>query len=174
MFGLNEALMSFIRRQVGLRTDGASATGSLHAKARDIKNEVVSSRNTIITNINTRQAPRSAQYTGRGLYNSDNEITLLNVSGRGTLLWLWMYRDSATPRGGVIITVDGVDILEGGGDIPRDTTAWFVPAANQELGLVTDCAAPIMLDFTTSLQIRTKTGFSGANAAHIYWVYSKE
>ena len=32
MFGLPEALMSFIRRQVGLRTDAASATGSLHAK----------------------------------------------------------------------------------------------------------------------------------------------
>lgn len=32
MFGLPEALMSFIRRQVGLRTDQASATGSLHAK----------------------------------------------------------------------------------------------------------------------------------------------
>ena len=37
MFGLPEALMSFIRRQVGLRTDAASATGSLHAKVKDIK-----------------------------------------------------------------------------------------------------------------------------------------
>lgn len=32
MFGLPEALMSFIRRQVGLRTDAANAAGSLHAK----------------------------------------------------------------------------------------------------------------------------------------------
>ena len=30
--------MSFIRRQVGLRTDAASATGSLHAKVAAIKN----------------------------------------------------------------------------------------------------------------------------------------
>ena len=170
MFGLNEALMSFIRRQVGLRTDEASATGSLHAKARDIKNEVVSSLNAI----NTRQAPRSAKYTGSGLYNRNNEITLLNVSGRGTLLWLWMYRDADKPSGGVIIAVDGVDILEGGGTIQKNATGWFVPAAGGGLRVVTACAAPIMLDFATSLKIRTKTGISGTNPAYIYWVYSKE
>jgi len=40
VFGLNEALMSFIRRQVGLRTDAASASGSLHAKVKDVKNDL--------------------------------------------------------------------------------------------------------------------------------------
>jgi len=37
MFGIMEALLSFIRRQVGLRTDAASSTGSLHAKVADLK-----------------------------------------------------------------------------------------------------------------------------------------
>ncbi len=46
--------MSFIRRQVGLRTDGASATGSLHAKARDIKNEVVAKVKDIKATINSK------------------------------------------------------------------------------------------------------------------------
>ena len=41
MFGLPEALMSFTRRQVGLRTDVASATGSLHAKVGDMKNTLL-------------------------------------------------------------------------------------------------------------------------------------
>ena len=36
MFGLPEALMSFIRRQVGLRTDAADASGSVHAKLTHI------------------------------------------------------------------------------------------------------------------------------------------
>jgi len=40
VFGLNEALLSFIRRQVGLRTDAASASGSLHAKVKDVKNDL--------------------------------------------------------------------------------------------------------------------------------------
>ena len=40
MFGIMEAMLSFLRRQVGLRTDAASSTGSLHAKVRDIKNTI--------------------------------------------------------------------------------------------------------------------------------------
>ena len=32
MFGLGELALSFLRRQVGLRTDAASSNGSLHAK----------------------------------------------------------------------------------------------------------------------------------------------
>ena len=34
-----EALLSFFRRQVGLRTDTASTTGSLHAKAAQLQND---------------------------------------------------------------------------------------------------------------------------------------
>ncbi|MGS0765904.1 hypothetical protein [Syntrophomonas curvata] len=41
MFGLNEALMSFIRRQVGLRTDAASASGSLHAKVKEARDNIL-------------------------------------------------------------------------------------------------------------------------------------
>ncbi len=36
MFGIMEALLSFVRRQVGLRTDPANATGSLHAKVNHL------------------------------------------------------------------------------------------------------------------------------------------
>ena len=43
MFGMMEGIFSFIRRQVGLRTDGADAAGSLHAKVTDIKNRIPSS-----------------------------------------------------------------------------------------------------------------------------------
>ncbi len=91
------------------------------------------------------------------------------------VLVLFVVLDYVTgPCGGVIITVDGVDILEGGGTIPENAAGWFVPAADGGLSVVTACAAPIMLDFATSLKIRTKTGISGGNSARIYWVYSKE
>lgn len=36
MFGVMEALLSFIRRQVGLRTDAGDANGSLHGKVKKI------------------------------------------------------------------------------------------------------------------------------------------
>ena len=39
--------MSFFRRQVGLRTDSASSSGSLHAKAADIKSYLTSKVNNI-------------------------------------------------------------------------------------------------------------------------------
>lgn len=42
MFGIMEALLSFIRRQVGLRTDAASATGSLHAKLEYLMDTIAS------------------------------------------------------------------------------------------------------------------------------------
>ena len=47
MFGMMEMLLSFFRRQVGLRTDAASATGSLHAKAADIKSYLTSKVNNV-------------------------------------------------------------------------------------------------------------------------------
>ena len=49
MFGLGEAMLGFLRRQVGLRTDGASSTGSLHSKAGALKNDIagIAAKNTV-------------------------------------------------------------------------------------------------------------------------------
>ena len=41
MFGMMETIYGFIRRQVGLRTDAASSTGSLHAKINRIYENVL-------------------------------------------------------------------------------------------------------------------------------------
>lgn len=47
-FGMMEALLSFIRRQVGLRTDSADPNGSLHAKVKDIKDNRIPAINSKI------------------------------------------------------------------------------------------------------------------------------
>ena len=39
MLGINK-LLAFLRRSVGLRDDAASATGSLHAKTKDVKDSI--------------------------------------------------------------------------------------------------------------------------------------
>ena len=52
MFGIMEALLSFIRRQVGLRTDEASASGSLHAKVANLINTSASILNTSASILN--------------------------------------------------------------------------------------------------------------------------
>ena len=54
MFGLPEALMSFIRRQVGLRTDVASSTGSLHAKVRNLSDVLLATKYRTIASDNQR------------------------------------------------------------------------------------------------------------------------
>lgn len=40
MFGMMEALLGFVRRQMGLRSDAPSASGSVHAKLGDIANKI--------------------------------------------------------------------------------------------------------------------------------------
>ena len=53
MLGINK-LLAFLRRQVGLRTDAASATGSLHAKTTRANNEIDATKTTIGTSAHTR------------------------------------------------------------------------------------------------------------------------
>ena len=63
MFGMMEAMLSFLRRQVGLRTDSADPDGSLQAKVKDIKDNVISkigtpsdtrASNTVMGRLNTQ------------------------------------------------------------------------------------------------------------------------
>lgn len=50
MFGMMEAVLSFLRRQVGLRTDAADQAGSLHAKVSNIENKIGTSSDTRSSN----------------------------------------------------------------------------------------------------------------------------
>ena len=74
MFGLPEALISFIRRQVGLRTDPANSTGSVHSKLGHliVKSPIKSiQRGTISlgTSQVTRTATISTVVTGKTMLN---------------------------------------------------------------------------------------------------------
>lgn len=50
MFGMMEALLGFVRRQMGLRSDAASASGSLHAKLANITNKIGTTSDTRASN----------------------------------------------------------------------------------------------------------------------------
>mgnify|MGYP000987505504 CR=1 FL=1 len=74
MFGMMEAMLSFLRRQVGLRTDAASVTGSAHAKlAHIVANTGIKSiqRGTIALGANdtTKAATISAVNTAKAMVN---------------------------------------------------------------------------------------------------------
>ncbi len=69
MFGMMEALLSFLRRQVGLRTDSASASGSLHAKSANIINVA----NTIKSSIDSGVLPRQCLASNNQKYIDTTE-----------------------------------------------------------------------------------------------------
>jgi hypothetical protein len=52
VFGMMEAMLSFLRRQIGLRTDSASTSGSLHAKVANLINTSASILNTSASILN--------------------------------------------------------------------------------------------------------------------------
>lgn len=152
--------MSFIRRQVGLRTDEASASGSLHAKIGDVKSY-----------LSSLQKPRSTVAIGSGTPTPGS--TLLEVSGKGVLTWLWLWKDFPTPYGGVRITIDGVVVGEGGqsGGVPGQTY-WF--CAGQGSFMTVTGPVPISLEYKSSLKIEGVSGYTGTNLTKAYWIYAQE
>lgn len=134
MFGLPEALMSFIRRQVGLRTDEASATGSVHAKLAYIAD--------------TTMRPRGLIKGSRILRYPDLEetwCTALDIVGKGKLLLLRVdvdlgdhMKSKVTLDGGIPMLVEGgtsdgnkyyVDSQLYFGD--SSSARWLLPSTNR-------------------------------------------
>lgn len=157
MFGIMEALLSFIRRQVGLRTDVDSSTGSLHAKVGYIK--------TYLAGIKKKGFIKTSFSSSSTSYQ-----TALNVSGSGKLDILSLTA-SATANPTVKITIDGnviCDIATGtissgtyklpGVGFPFLSTA----ALNWnyvELATAATCYVPftpLCLEFKSSLKIEVK------------------
>ena len=93
--------MSFIRRQVGLRTDSASASGSLHAKTTDVKNAVNSIAAKNIVNygsaiksiqrgmIQLSSSERSKTATISSVSTSKTMLNFLGAMGSGAYTCFW-------------------------------------------------------------------------------------
>lgn len=75
MFGMMEAMLSFLRRQVGLRTDSADAAGSLHAKIGGLRSYLAANY--------FRLRSATAYYHTGGLAPEKTETTLFSASGSG-------------------------------------------------------------------------------------------
>lgn len=113
MFGLPEALMSFIRRQVGLRTDEGDENGSLHAKTKEVKQYLSS---TIVgTELPKIQRPRRT-YAHANIVTADVLGTtyeqLYSLSGKGKLRYIIV--QCGGPGGYYVnfkIQIDGTDVM---------------------------------------------------------------
>ena len=115
MFGIMEALMSFIRRQVGLRTDAADVNGSLHGKVKELRNHFTN----VITDatfLSRKTASKSAG-SGAGWNTAEQSFTGPSISGRGILRGIKIanVEQSYNTFVRVVLTVDGVTV-QGFGD----------------------------------------------------------
>jgi len=110
MFGMMEAMLSFLRRQVGLRTDAASATGSLHAKVSDVKD-------TLTGAISGKIFPwhqKTATFSKGTIYQLEEHTTVDILSVVGNRVVLDGAFVGSTPNYsyiGLRLEIDGVEIF---------------------------------------------------------------
>ena len=103
MFGMMEAMLSFLRRQVGLRTDSASASGSLHAKVSEFRNfagAYLALKGSIASDTLRTSADTERSFTGLEM----EIVKSIRVFVRGTIRVSFELRntDSAYPARGQI------------------------------------------------------------------------
>jgi len=80
MFGLGEAMLGFLRRQVGLRTDTADANGSLHAKTTGIFNDAVAIKNSVNSGVLSKQCvPSNNQKFIDTSVRSHNSVSVAKI-----------------------------------------------------------------------------------------------
>jgi len=176
--------MSFIRRQVGLRTDSADPDGSLHAK-------IVEMRAYLGGEVLKVQHPRSFKKIDWRV--GSTELTnVLYVTGKGELLALaHMHPDQTGEQGLYRIVLDGIEIFngstgEGGTVISRGGSPFYGKAFSPDLAITTHSSfsslsvswgelrtiGGLNLPFSSSLLIQCASG--GDNWAGGVALYSLE
>lgn len=176
MFGMMEAMLSFLRRQVGLRTDTASATGSLHAKTADVKESLGAAIEALKKPIDFANLISGTFSTTQTEYQ-----TALNISGNGKLVLMTASKASAGPSGslGIRITIDGVVVSDAISSGVTTTTLFYPSGAllyitdSAKVGWTTATDGPLTLDldFKESLKIELKI-ISLGDAASVSWKYN--
>lgn len=148
-FGFWEAVLSFLTRQIGLRTDAADPAGSLHAKVADIDNDIA-----IVDSHVYRWATKTPGIVFINNYDIGEcgTLTVLNIAGAGYLT-------------GIAIQAEGYEQIK----ITVNGGTTYTTMMSQVPG---STAMPVLLRFSSSLlvQIYNSSGTSYANG-HIAVFY---
>ena len=166
-------LLGFLRKQIGLRTDVASATGTLHAKVADVKAQI-----DVLPS--TRQAPRGVVTASRGSFSTASATltTALDISGKGKLMKLGFFVNNGQ-SGTIQITVDGILVLShisnsNAGQLYPVHTVYLSSAATGLMALETagGDANYAEIEFNTSLKIAIAS--QGTTFHRVDWFYVRE
>lgn len=169
MFGLSEMMMSFLRRQVGLRTDVADAAGSLHAKAANINTNVSNLPTSIWNAVNralSKVAPsdtlRIASDTERSVGSTSySKIKEIKVRASGIMRVKFDLRH-------------GQELFTSYGRIYRNGTAYGTERARSTATYAT-FSEDLFFEEGDLVQLYAKYNDSGGGTVRnfrIYWDYS--
>lgn len=172
--GLISAIIGWLQYHLGLRTDAASSSGSLHGKMAEL-------RTYLYSNISLVQKPRTTQVKGSFSTTSSTFVTALSITGKGRLVILQGY--SSSNASWIKIIVDGTTTIYS--TIPNSSTMLYPSRdfylhsggegeafATPENGGAHYNMPPI--SYKSSLQIQLQASQSPLASPVIYWVYEKE
>ncbi len=165
MLGINK-ILAYVRRQVGLRTDAADATGSALARLKHITDSAIPSV----------QNPRGLQkitYVKQGeSLNTFVDTTVLNLTGRGVLRQISILNNSGFAGGLTYceIIVDGVTLFPRNGQWPLDSGQVRYFDRFLDLGAL-NVYAETDIPFKSSLQVIVpfKTGWSSGDPTNTWF-----
>ena len=109
--GVIGTILGWVGYQLGMRADAASATGSLHAKVKDVKSAVSS----VQTNMQKPRGLQKITYSKKGASVSGwTNVTVLNLTNtRGVLRFMSLEgintKTGLSDKAKLEITVDGND-----------------------------------------------------------------
>lgn len=154
MFGMMEAMLNFLRRQIGLRTDSASASGSLHAKVKDIADNKIGD--------NLDKFKDKVSHISRNNSVANNVWYIVcDIDGSGYLNSVYNY---LTPQPGariyieIEITIDGTVVFF---DFVEQA---YVNSDNYYAESWGGSLAGLNFRFNTSLLVRKRVTFAAGNA----------
>jgi hypothetical protein len=164
--GLIAAIIGWLQYHLGLRTDAASASGSLHAKIGEVRTYLYNA-------INARQKPRGNLVVGSfGDIRSTGLVTVLNIAGRGELLSVWAYMATHS-SGSIKITIDGTVLATGSN--PYYDDSFYLYPVNLFGKYVTDAAdSAVNIPFKSSLKIECALLQGSWNWFNVHWAYVLE
>ena len=181
MLGINK-LLAFLRRQVGLRTDAASATGSLHGKVKHLNDTTVPAVTTSVNaNVNTRTAPRGvAGVPGSFTTTQTTYQTALNITGtRGKLIALSIHSTGSPVTVQLQLTVDGFVIgtnMTSEGATPNDQIFYptqLLLGQNPAFQSLANGGRPqVDLHFKSSLKLAIRS--TDGQTVIVRWLYETE
>jgi len=171
--GILSAILGWLQYHLGIRTDAASESGSLHGKVANVRGAITNQTTDLK---NTLQKPRSAKYAGDfSTSETSSYQTALSVTGRGRLVNVWFSCNNSTSinKDNMKIIIDGTAIYSNV-SLETQVIGYYglcSPSITND-AFIKNASGLVDLNFKTSLEIQVLHRSGPSLTA--YWIYELE